>query len=85
MKNKGTKWIFTAIALAFSLAFNVAAWESRAFADFYTDRIFPVITLPYAALTSLLPFSFGEMLLVIGLFLVAALIVTLILRKFFLW
>ena len=61
MKKTDAKWIFVGIVIVFSFAFNIAAWNSRAFADFYTDRIFPVITTPYARLTSIFPFSVGEL------------------------
>ncbi len=43
---------------------NIVAWKSAAFSDFYVQYIFPVITRPYGILTSLLPFSVGEVMLV---------------------
>ncbi len=53
------------IILVLCVLFNAAAWKSAAFSDFYTDRIFPVITSTYGRLTSLFPFSVGEVLLVL--------------------
>ena len=47
---------------------NLIAWKSTAFCDFYTAHIFPVWCETYGRLTSLLPFSFGELLLVIAVF-----------------
>lgn len=85
MKKSGAKWIFVGAVLFFCIAFNVAVWRSRTFSDFYTDRIFPVITVPYGRFTSLFPFSVGEMLLIFALLLLASLFITLLFRKFFLW
>ncbi len=43
---------------------NFVAWKSAAFSDFYVKNIFPVITLLYGRLTSVFPFSIGEIMLV---------------------
>lgn len=65
MKKKlGVKSIITIILLVLCVAFNVAAWNSAAFSDFFRARIFPVLTTPYAMLTSLVPFSVGELMLI---------------------
>ena len=58
------------LLLIFCALFNGAAWCSKEFADFYTDNIFPVITVPYGFFTSLFPFSVGEILLVVAVVLV---------------
>ena len=42
----------------------IKAWNSAEFSDFYTDNIFPVLTTPYAMLTSQAPFSVGEIMLI---------------------
>lgn len=47
-------------------ALNAAAWISEDFSLFYTQKIFPVITTPFAWLTSRLPFSLGEVLIIIA-------------------
>lgn len=44
---------------------NVAAWLSRSFSDFYVTNIFPLLTGIYGRITSLFPFSVGEVLLVL--------------------
>lgn len=46
---------------------NVLAWNSEKFSRFYMQRVFPKITAPFARLTSGLPFSLGEVLIVIAL------------------
>lgn len=51
-------------------ALNLPAWISSDFADFYTDNIFVYISVPFGFLTSLLPFSFGELLMIIGILIV---------------
>ncbi len=85
MKNVGLKWKIVGGMLLFCLLFNLAAWCSASFSDFYTDRIFPVLTGGYARFTSLFPFSVGEIMLAIIPVLVIALLITLIMRRFFLW
>ena len=85
MKKLGGKWIFVISVIIFCAVFNAAAWSSRSFADFYTDRIFPILTTGYGWFSSLFPFSVGELMLVLAVILLVLLIFTLILRKFFLW
>jgi len=43
---------------------NFVAWKSAAFSDFYVKNIFPAITSLYGRLTSVVPFSVGEIMLV---------------------
>lgn len=43
---------------------NFVAWKSAAFSDFYVKNIFPAITSLYGRLTSVFPFSVGEIMLV---------------------
>lgn len=45
---------------------NAASWKSRAFSDWYMAHIFPVWLNTYARLTSLVPFSVGEVMLVLA-------------------
>lgn len=47
---------------------NITAWISTPFCDLYNRYIFPLWTSTYGRLTSLLPFSFGEILIMIGVF-----------------
>ncbi len=65
--SKGKRlYLITVITLiSFSVFFNMAAWKSAAFSDFYVRNIFPVITGAYGKLTSLVGFSVGEVMLVI--------------------
>lgn len=66
------------LLLAASAALNAAAWCSSAFADWYADVIFPIVTAPLARLTALLPFSLGEWMLlaaVLWLLLLAAIVI----------
>lgn len=44
-----------------------AAALSSSFADFYTDHIFIPLSMPFGFLTSLLPFSSGELLIILGI------------------
>ncbi|SFU54890.1 DUF3810 domain-containing protein [Butyrivibrio sp. M55] len=52
------------LIMAFCFIFNLAAWKSAAFSDFYVTNIYPKITSVYGALTSKVAFSVGEIMLV---------------------
>ena len=65
-------FIFT---LALSGALNLLSWTLPGFSDRFTDYVFPVLTSPYARLTSLFPFSVGELLIIAGLIWLAVLAV----------
>lgn len=54
------------------LAVNLAARVSVGFSDFYVQRIYPYISLPFIALSGLFPFSIGELMIALTL---AALII----------
>lgn len=68
-----------------SVLLNVIAWKSTAFCDWYTANVFPIWQNTYGRLTSLLPFSFGEILIMIAVFGIPlsllAMIVLVIVRK----
>lgn len=64
-KQKLHKFLFTAGVAGVGLL-NVAAWKSTAFSDWYVDHVFPVWLNTYARLTSLAPFSVGEIMLVLA-------------------
>lgn len=51
----------------FCIAMNVAAYLSPRFSGWYMREIFPEISSVFARLTSLLPFSLGEVLIIIAL------------------
>ncbi len=57
---------------------NVLAWTVDGFSDKYADKVFPIWTSTYGRLTSLLSFSLGEVLIIIGvIFLLVSLIIIL--------
>ncbi len=75
MKKTVGRWVFAGICLIFSILFNLAAWKSTSFSDFYTDNIFPRITRGYGRFTSIFPFSVGEIMLVLLVILAGVLVV----------
>ncbi|MBR4361573.1 MAG: DUF3810 family protein, partial [Ruminococcus sp.] len=64
---------------------NIAARLSTGFSDFYVLHIFPVLSTPFAFISGLLPFSLGEVMIVLLLLIIAlgipALIILLIIKK----
>lgn len=50
---------------------NVIAWNSALFCDTYIKYVFPIWVNTYGRLTGLVPFSVGEIMLVLGVLLVA--------------
>ncbi|MDE7267258.1 MAG: DUF3810 domain-containing protein, partial [Lachnospiraceae bacterium] len=62
---KGKKTLFAAVAGG-ALLLNAVSWKSTAFSDWYVTYIFPLWLNTYARLTSLVPFSVGEILLVLA-------------------
>lgn len=75
-----------AAGIIISVLMYGAAAVSSSFADFYTDRIFIPLSTPFGFLTSVLPFSFGELLIVLGIIVViigipADIVFLIILRK----
>lgn len=57
------------IIIFFMLILNIISWNSTAFSDFYVENIFPYIMTPFSFLTNLVPFSVGEMLIILGIIL----------------
>lgn len=57
--------IFVSIGLL-TVLLNVAAWNSRAFSDWYIAGIFPIWVNLYGRVTGLFPFSVGEWMLGAG-------------------
>ena len=47
------------------LLLNIIARLSRDFSDFYVQKIFPIISTPFAFISGLLPFSVGEVLILL--------------------
>lgn len=62
--------IFVSIALL-TILLNVAAWNSRAFSDWYIAHIFPIWVNLYGRVTGQFPFSVGEWMLGAGVVLAA--------------
>ena len=58
------------IILAVCAAVNAAAWFSTPFSDIYTDHVFHPISSPLMMIMSAVPFSFGELLILLGVILV---------------
>lgn len=67
VKNKAKmhKIIFAAGALGV-IMINIASWQSVGFSDWYIRNIFPVWLNTYARLTSRVPFSVGEIMLILA-------------------
>ena len=84
-KKLSKQFIALCTLLAVMVILNIVAWESRAFSDFYAAHIYPLWTQTYGRLTSLLPFSFGEILIMIAVFGIplslAAMVILLIVMK----
>lgn len=66
MLMKKRTWVMLAVIILSSL-FDLLSWQSPAFSDFYTIHIFPLWGATYGRLTSLFPFSVGEVLIIAGL------------------
>lgn len=64
------QWTAIIILVVFCVLMNVLAWTVRGFSDAYAEYVFPVWVNTYGRLTSLLPFSFGEVLIITGIVLV---------------
>lgn len=68
MMNRGKKvksWIY-GIGLCGVVCLNVLAWLCTEFCDWYTAHVFPVWLNTYARVTSLVPFSVGEIMLILA-------------------
>ena len=68
MKNANAKKIkysniFYIIGILCIILINVLAWWNSDFCDFYVRNIFPIWGMTYGRLTSLFPFSIGEIML----------------------
>lgn len=54
---------------------NLTAWNSKAFCDWYIARIFPIWVNTYGRFSGMFPFSLGEILLMLGILLVAVAVI----------
>lgn len=77
--------IILIVIYALCVILNVTAWTSEKFCNWYTEHIFPFWIKTYGRLTSLVPFSVGEKMIIIALIgvplSVLLLIVLLIIKK----
>lgn len=77
--------IMLIVIYALCVILNVTAWTSEKFCNWYTENIFPFWIKTYGRLTSLVPFSVGEKMIIIALIgvplSVLLLIVLLIIKK----
>ena len=60
------KWLIG--SMVFFLLLNGLSWISTPFCDFYQKWVYPIWAHTYGRVTSLLPFSFGELLIAIAVF-----------------
>lgn len=56
--------------------FNIIAWTSTSFSDWYIGNIFPIWLNTYGRFNSIFPFSVGEILIVCGIALVVAVLIS---------
>ncbi len=84
MKSLRKKTLFITV-LILCVIFNILAWMSRSFADFFTDNIFTVITKPYGRLTSLVKFSVGEIMLIVLVLIAICIVFCLAAKLFFIF
>lgn len=58
--------IMFAVGVGGVMGLNIASWRSVAFSDWYIRNIFPAWLNTYARLTSKIPFSIGEIMLILA-------------------
>ena len=58
--------IMFAVGVGGVIGLNIVSWKSVAFSDWYIKNIFPVWLNTYARLTSKIPFSIGEIMLILA-------------------
>lgn len=73
--------VFIVVYFLIILVLNLAAM-SKSFCDFYTDNLFFISSATYSRLTGLFPFSVGEVLITVGILLVAVMLVLVIVLPF---
>lgn len=64
-------WMVLICIFAVAIVINCIAWNSTAFCDYYVAEIFPIWLNTYGRLTSCFPFSVGEIMIVVGIVLLA--------------
>lgn len=66
VQKKSRKWKIYIIALISVIIWNIIAWLSPAFCNWHIKYILPIWLNTYARLTSLVPFSVGEIMLLLA-------------------
>ena len=64
------RYIISLAVIGFSAVMMLIGRLFRGFADFYCDRIFHIISVPYAFLCGILPISVGEIMIIAALILI---------------
>lgn len=64
------RYIIPLAVIGFSAVMMIIGRLFRGFADFYCDRIFHIISVPYAFLCGILPISVGEIMIIAALILI---------------
>ncbi len=68
IKKKRRSSLFAALILiTIMLILNIISWVSVGFSDWYAGNVFPVINNTVTKLTGAIPFSLGEILIVLGI------------------
>ena len=60
----------------FTVVLNALSWVVPGFSDIYALRVFPIITGSFGRLTSIFPFSVGEIMIIAGLLWIAFFIIS---------
>ena len=73
MKKKITIYkLYIILGISLVVVINLLAWLCPAFCDWHTLYVTPIIVGIFGRLSNLLPFSLGEIMIVLGIFLVRA-------------
>ncbi len=70
-KRREKQMIVIAPAIFICVVLNIIAWNNSSFSRGYMEDFFPYISTPYAWIMDKIPFSFGELLILAGLWTVA--------------
>lgn len=65
-------WTVLAVTAVMMIILNGISWISPSMADFHMKYIFPAVSIPFSYAVGILPFSLGEVLIVIGVLLLLA-------------
>ncbi len=68
-------WIAYLAIAGLVILLNAAAWNSTGFCDWYIAHIFPLWVNTYGRISGIFPFSVGEWLIILGLFVLGAAVI----------